>query len=108
MATADARDALERAAQRAILLDRANKVMAARGLKTTLSADDRAERPLIAAHQSDEHARQQLRQGVEHDRDDPTLGEDAANDLRFLHAGQFVVKSAVEVREPMIVESHQM
>lgn len=54
MTSADAAQAAPRSANRAVPLHRADEVMAASWQKATLPSEDRAEGPLIDAHERDQ------------------------------------------------------
>ena len=57
MTSADAADAFPRAANRTVLFDRADEVLAARRIEATLPAHDGTQSELIHANQPDQHLR---------------------------------------------------
>src|SRR5262245_119508 len=60
MAATNPCDSLGRPRQRPVPLHGPDKVIAASWLKTALPSDQRAERPLIDAHQEDQHPSRQV------------------------------------------------
>jgi hypothetical protein len=64
VAAGDAAKTAQEASQCAVLLYGADHVVAARGVKPALAADQRAERVLVEMHQADEHQRRQSRHNV--------------------------------------------